>query len=153
MPYYNSGKRDLLQGAVSLSADAVNGLLRVILVSGSYTPDIDAHTRYRDVSAHEVNVADPGRIVNYFAGGQALSASVSFTTDTTNDRGTFDAADLTWVTATIAARYAIILKQRNGGSDKENDNLVTYIDFGSTQSSSSGNFAIQWHANGILGLA
>lgn len=153
MAYYNSGKRDILEGAVSLSADATNGLVRAILLSASYTPDIDAHTRYRDISAHEVHVADPGRIVNYFAGGQALSASVSFTTDNTNDRGTFDAGNLTWPTSTIGARYCAIVKVRNNGLDKQNDNLINVFDFGSTQSSSSGDFTLTWSVNGILGLA
>lgn len=152
MPFYNSGKRELLDGSISVSADAVQGKLFVILVSASYTPSIDSHTRYGDVSAHEVNVADPGRIVGYSAGGQALSASVAFATDNTNDRGTFDAADLTWASSTISARYAIILKIRNSGTNKELDNLVAYIDFGSTQSSSNGNFTLQWNASGILGI-
>lgn len=152
MPFYNSGKRDVLEGAVSLSADAAAGRLFCILVSGSYSPDIDAHFRYGSVSAHEVNVADPGRTVGYNAGGLALSASVAFATDTTNDRGTFDAADVTWASSTIAARYAVIVKIRNAGANKELDNLVAFIDFGSTQSSSNGNFSIQWNSSGILAL-
>lgn len=150
MPLYNSYKIDTMTGGVVLSADAAAGLLRVILVSGSYTGDIDAHTRYRDVSAAEISVADPGRTVGYFSGGQAISASVTFTQDNTNDRGVFAAANNTWTSSTITARYAVILKQRASGLNKDLDNLVGYIDFGSNQSSSNGSFTIQWNASGII---
>lgn len=151
MPLYNSFKSDTMTGAVVLSADAVAGLLRVILVSASYTGDIDTHTRYRDVSAHEITVADPGRITGYVTGGQAISAGLSFTVDTSNDRSAFDSStDNAWPTSTISARYAVILKQRASGANKENDNLVGYIDFGSTQSSSNGTFTIQWNSSGII---
>lgn len=148
MPLYNSFKKDQLTGAVSLSADAVLGVLRVILVSASYTPNIDTHTRYGDVSAHEINVA--GSPTGYPAGGQAISGSLQFTVDTTNDRATFDAADNTWSSATITARYAVIVKVRSSGLNKENDNLIGYVDFGSDQSSSNGNFTIQWNSVGVI---
>jgi hypothetical protein len=152
MPCYNSYKYDTLTGAISLSADAAANKIAVILLSASYTPDIDAHTRYGNISAHEVNIADPGRIVGYVAGGQILSAG-AFAVDNTNDRGTWDnTADTTWATSTIGARYAVIVKIRNGGLNKELDNLISYFDFGSTQSSSSGNFTLQYNANGILAI-
>lgn len=152
MPFYNSYKVDTLTGAISLSADCAANRIAVILLSATYTPNIDSHTRYRDVSAHEINVTDPGRIVGYSAGGQVLSAA-SFSVDNANDRGLWDnTSDITWATSTIGARYAVIVKIRNSGLNKENDNVVAYFDFGSTQSSSSGNFTIQWDALGIAAL-
>lgn len=153
MPCYNSYKYDTLTGAISLSADAAANKIAVILLSASYTPDIDAHTRYGNISAHEINVADPGRTVGYSAGGQILSAG-AFAVDNSNDRGTWDnTADITWASSTITARYAALVKIRSSGLNKELDNLIAYIDFGSNQSSSSGNFTIQWNASGILALS
>ncbi len=152
MPVFNSYKCDLLTGAVSLSADAALGLIKVILVSASWTPDIDVHTRYRDVSAHEVSVTGPIATA-YVAGGQAVSASQTFTVDTTDDEGVWDSgADITWASSTITARYLVLVKVRSAGLSKENDNLIGYIDFGSNQSSSNGNFTIQWAAEGILNV-
>lgn len=125
------------------------GLIKVILLSASYTGNIDSHTRYRDVSAHEVSVTGP-IAVGYVAGGQAVSGSLVFAVDNTNDRATIDAADITWPSSTIAARYAVLVKIRASGANKENDNLVGYLDFGSTQSSSNGNFTISWNSVGII---
>lgn len=150
MPLYNSFKRDQLTAAIALSADSNNGLIHVILLSASYTGNLDSHTRYGDISAHEINVADPGRIVGYPAGGQAISASLTFTQDNTNDRGAWDAADITWASSTITARYAALVKVRNNGLDKQNDNLIGYIDFGADRSSSNGNFTIQWDSLGVM---
>jgi hypothetical protein len=147
MPLYNSFKADLLGGAVGVSADAAGGTLRVLLLSASYTPDVDTHTRYSDLSAHEVNLHGA---TGYAAGGLALSGSLAITFDTTNDRGYFDAADVTWGSSTITARYLAIVKVRAAGVNKNLDNLVGYIDFGSNQSSSNGNFTLQWNASGIL---
>lgn len=153
MPCYNSYKGDIMTGAISISGDAAANQIAVILVSASYTPNIDSHTRYSDVSAHEINVADPGRIVNYNAGGQILSAG-AFLVDNANDRATWDNTDdTTWANSTITARYAVIVKVRNNGLNKENDNLLAYIDFTENKLSSSGNFTIQWHPNGILATA
>jgi hypothetical protein len=150
MPVYNIGKYDMMRGQISVSADASAKSLFVILLSASYTGDIDAHTRYRDLSAHEISVADPGRTVGYSSGGQCLSGTPVCTVDNTNDWAKFDADDITWVSSTITARYLAIVKIRAAGANKENDNILGYIDFGSNQSSSNGNFTIQWNTNGIL---
>ncbi len=108
--------------------------------------------RYGDVSAHELNIADPGRTVGYFAGGQAISGALVYTQDNTNDLGSWDAADITWTSSTITARYAVIVKVRSNGLNKELDNLIGYIDFGSNQSSSNGSFTLQWNTVGVLAL-
>ncbi len=146
----NVFKVDSMTGAVVLSADAVNNKnIFVILLSASYTPDIDAHVRYRDCSAHEVNITGPVA-TGYSAGGQCMSASNTFTQDNSNDRAAWDSADITWTSSTITARYAAIVKIRAAGLNKELDNLIGIVDFGSNQSSSNGSFTIQWNANGVL---
>lgn len=150
MPFYNSFKGDVMTGAINLSADTVMGAgatIKVVLLSASYTPDIDAHTRYSSISAHEISLADPGRTVGYTGGGLWLSG-VTFSIDNSNDRAALDASDSTWPNATITARYAAIVKVRGGHGNF--DNLLGYIDFGSNQSSSNGNFTISWNALGVM---
>ena len=52
---------------------------------------------------------------------------------------------MSWTSSTITARYAKIY------DDTTND-LVALIDFGQDESSSNGNFDINWHTDGILHL-
>lgn len=52
------------------------------------------------------------------------------------------AANVSWTTSTITARYAKIY------DDTTND-LVFLVDFGQDESSSNGNFDINWNADGI----
>ena len=120
---FNSFKRDIQSGAIDLDTDTI----KVMLVTSSYTPDIDAHDKRDDITNE---VAGTG----YSAGGASL-ANKSVTADNTNDRGVFDADDLTWGSSTITARGAVIYKSRGGASSA--DELIAYIDFGSDKSSSS----------------
>mgnify|MGYP000647426247 FL=1 len=81
-----------------------------------------------------------------------MSASNVFAVDNTNDRATWDSADISWLSSTITARYAAIVKIRSGGANKDLDNLIGIIDFNSDQSSSNGTFTIQWNSIGVLSL-
>lgn len=113
-----------------------------MLVTSTYTPDQDAHTKRSDVT-NEVSGT------GYSAGGAAL-AGKAVTVDNTDNEGVFDANDLTWSTSTITARGAVLYKARGGVSSA--DELICYIDFGSDKSSTAGNFTLQWAAEGILNL-
>ena len=92
---YNSFKRDIANGSIDLDTDTIN----VMLVTSSYSPTIDTHTKRSDITNEVTGTG-------YTAGGQAL-ASKTVTADNTNDRAAFDAADVTWTTATITARGAV----------------------------------------------
>ena len=83
------------------------------------------------------------------AGGASL-ANKAVTQDNTNNKGVFDADDVTWSTSTITARGAVLYKSTGTASTSA---LICYIDFGSDKSSAGGNFTIQWNASGILTLA
>lgn len=135
---YNSFKRDIMNGAIDLDTDTI----KVALVTSSYSPNIDSHTKFSDIT-NEVSGT------GYTAGGAALASKV-VSVDNTDDEGVFDAADLTWSTSTITARGAVIYKSRGGASSA--DELICYIDFGSDQISSAGDFIIAWAAEGILNL-
>lgn len=135
---YNSFKKDIMNGNIDLDTDTI----KVMLVTSTYTPDQDAHTKRSDVT-NEVSGT------GYSAGGAAL-ANKAVTQDNTDNEGVFDADDLTWSSSTITARGAVLYKSRGGASSA--DELIAYIDFGSDKVSSSGNFTITWNAEGILNL-
>lgn len=135
---YNSFKRDIQNGAIDLDTDTI----KVMLVTSSYTADQDAHTKRSDIT-NEVSGT------GYTAGGSALANKV-VSADNTDNEGVFDADDLTWTTATITARGAVLYKSRGGASSA--DELICYIDFGADKISTAGNFTITWDAEGILNL-
>jgi hypothetical protein len=136
---YNSFKKKALQGLVALDTDTID----VALVKSTYTPNIDTDTFWSDVSANEATGT------GYTAGGAAL-ASKALTVDTANDLVKFTAADTSWPSSTVTARYAVIYKNTGTASTSP---LIGYIDFGADKTTSGDTFYIQWDAtNGILKL-
>ncbi len=135
---YNSFKRDIMNGAIDLDSDTI----KVLLVTSSYSPNIDAHTKRSDLTNEVTGTG-------YSAGGSAL-ASKAVTADNTNDLGKFDADDVTWTGSTITARGAVLYKSHGGASSA--DELICYFDFTADKSSSAGDFVLQFSANGILAL-
>lgn len=63
----------------------------------------------------------------------------------------FDAADISWSTATVTARYGVIY-DRTPGSDATRP-LFALIDFDSNVSSTAATFSVQFPAQGIAYLA
>lgn len=141
---YNSFKgraldaTDVVATNIVLSSDTI----KLSLHSSSYTPDIDADEFFDDVD-NEVGASG-----SYSAGGGTLTVSCS--TDDTDNEGVFDATDVSFTSATITARYAIIYKSTGTAATSP---LVCYIDFGSNYTSTAGTFAITFAAEGIINLA
>jgi hypothetical protein len=136
---FNVLKTALVTGDINLATDT----LKVILVAAAYTPNVDTHEDYADVT-NEIPTGG-----GYTLGGQTL-AGVTVLTDLPNDRAALDANDVTWAASTItAARGAIIYKDTGVPATSK---LITYIDFGTDKSSSGGDFTIAWDATGILRL-
>ncbi len=134
----NSFKKHIMNGGIDLDTDTI----KVMLLSSSHTQDQDNHEFIDDVSANEVSGT------GYSAGGATLG-SKTVTQDNTDDEGVFDAADVTWGSSTITARYAAIYKDTGTPSTSP---IIAIIDFGENKTSSAGNFTIQWNAEGILNL-
>ena len=126
-----------MNGGIDLDTDTI----KVALVTSAYTPDADTHEDFADVT-NEVSGT------GYTAGGATL-ANAAVTADNTDDEGVFDADDVVWSDSTITARGAVVYKSTGTASTSL---LICYIDFGSDQSSSSGNFTITWNSEGILNL-
>lgn len=122
--------------------DLVNDTIKIMLVTSAYTPNADTHTTRADVTNEVTGTG-------YTAGGATL-ASKAVTQDNTDDEGVWDAADVTWASSSITARGAV-LYQSNGGASS-GDPLIAYIDFSTDQTSSSGDFTIQWATEGIINI-
>lgn len=122
---YNSCLEDEARGSIDFDTDT----FKVMLVSSSYAPNKDTHTKRSDVT-NEVSGT------GYTAGGSA--SGVTVTKDIVNDRVDVAFAAVTWPTASITARAAVIYKSRGGASSA--DELVAYVDFGADITSTGANF-------------
>jgi hypothetical protein len=131
---------NFLLKALNKEVDFDSDTIKVALLTSSYTPDQDAHDYFNDVSTYEVSGT------GYTAGGNTLASKTA-----TYDAGTnvivLDAADTTWSSSTITARYAVVYDSTGTAATSA---LIGYVDFGSDQSSTNGNFTITWDATGIV---
>lgn len=136
---YNNFKERVMEGAFNLTADTI----MMSLVAG-YTPDIDTHTAWNTTSAPgSLEFAATG---NYTA---ATLASLAVTQDNTNDRGVFDAADVTWSSLNLGASsaspsHAVLWKDHATATDE----LICYWEV--TTASNGGNYTLQFNTAGII---
>lgn len=132
---------NFLAKALNKEVDWDSDTIKVALLTSSYTPNQDTHDYFDDVSAYEVSGT------GYSAGGQTLG-SKTVTYDSANNVIVLDAADVTWSSSTITARYAVVYD--DSGATAASKALIGYVDFSSDQSSTNGNFTITWDATGIV---
>jgi len=130
-----------LAKALNKEVDWDSDTIKVALLTSSYTPNQDTHDYFDDVSAYEVSGT------GYTTGGQTLG-SKTVTYDAANNVIILDAADTTWSSSTITARYAVVYD--DSGATAASKALIGYVDFSSDQSSTNGNFTITWDATGIV---
>ena len=130
-----------LSQALNKEIDWDTDTIKVALLTNSYTPDQDAHNYYDDVVANEVSGT------GYTAGGNTLANKTNTYNSGTNVI-VLDADDTTWSSSTITARYAVVYDATPATNATKP--LIGYVDFGSDQSSSNGNFTITWDATGIV---
>lgn len=130
-----------LQQALNKEIDWDTDTIKVALLSNAYTPDQDAHNYFDDVVANEVTGT------GYTQGGITLANKTNTYNSATNVI-VLDADDVTWSSSTITARYAIVYDA--SPATNATRPLIGYVDFGSDQSSSNGNFTITWDATGIV---
>jgi hypothetical protein len=130
-----------LSQALNKEIDWDTDTIKVALLTNSYTPDQDAHNYLDDVVANEVSGT------GYTAGGNTLANKTNAYNSATNVI-VLDADDTTWSSSTITARYAVVYDATPATNATRP--LIGYVDFGSDQSSSNGNFTITWDATGIV---
>lgn len=128
------------------SWDAVHNLasggntLKITLHTG-YTPDIDAHTVWADVSGTEYGTGS-----GYTAGGKTI-ANQDNTVDNANDRSKFDADDVTWTSLgalTPDTPSHAIMWNDSAASDE----LISYWELGTTATDGN-DYVLSFGANGI----
>jgi len=125
-----SFKKELLEGV----HDFENGgdTFKLALYNSSYTGNVATTTVY--TTGNEV-----GNSGTYSAGGGTLLTQATSTDGTT---ALVDWADLSFTSATINARYALIY------NSSESNKACCVLDFGSDQISTNGTFTIQFPAAG-----
>lgn len=135
---YNNFKETVMMELFNLA----NGQDTVELtLHSTYSTDIDAHDQWADVSASEISGS------GYTAGGETI-ANQAVTQDDANDRGKFDADDVTWSscgplsTATPAA--AILWDNSSAG-----DELICAWTLGTT-ATNGGDYTLAFGATGII---
>lgn len=124
---YNSAIDDMARGAIDFDTDT----FKIMLVTSSYTPDKDTHTKRSNVT-NEISGT------GYTTGGAAIACTV--TKDTANDKVTLSFAATSWASSTITARAAVVYKSRGGASSA--DELVLYNDFDADVSTTNGTFTV-----------
>lgn len=113
--------------------------IKVALTTATYTPNQDTHDFFNDVTNEVVGTG-------YTAGGATLGTK-SVTYDTASDQVRLDAADTTWGSSTITARYAVVYKDTGTASTSP---LMALVDFGADVSTTAGTFQITWDPTGIV---
>lgn len=114
--------------------------LKVMLCTSSYTPNQDTH-QYKSDITNEITGT------GYTATGATLgSVVVAYNTGT--NVYNLDAADTSWSTSTITARYAVVY-DASPASDATRP-LICYVDFGADVSTTAATFQIVWDSAGIV---
>jgi hypothetical protein len=135
-----SFKQEILQGVHDFTASTGNTFkLALYTNSASFTAATTAYTATNEV----------GNSGTYAAGGGTLTNVTPTTSGTT---AFTDFADLSFTTATITARGALIYNDTAAG-----DPSVVVLDFGSDKTSTAGTFTIQFPtadaSNAIIRIA
>lgn len=137
---YYTFKELVMEGTYNLASGG--DTLQVILL-GSYTPDLAAHTQYGHVSGSEYNTG-----AGYTSKGETLAGQDVTLTDAT---GTFDATDLTWANlgplSPAHPTHAVMFSDTPA-----NDPLMAYWETSGTAPNGA-NWTLQWGPSGIIILA
>jgi hypothetical protein len=122
--------------AFNKEIDLDTDTIKVALATSTYTPSQTTHDYFNDITNEVTGTG-------YTAGGATLASKTVTTSSLTF---TFDAADTSWASSTITARYAIIYVSTGTASTSA---LIAYVDFGADVVSSGAAFSITWDATGI----
>jgi hypothetical protein len=136
---YGSFPAKLANKEIDFDTDTI----KVALCTSSYTPAQDTHDYFNDITNEITGTG-------YTAGGATLGSKTVTYTSGTNTQA-FDAADTTWTTSTLTARYAIIYDATPGTA--ATNPLIGYVDFGGDVSTTADTFTIAWNAGGIFTIA
>lgn len=127
--WYGNGLLKAVTGAIDFDTDT----FKLLLTSSGYTPNQDTHD-FRDDVTNEVGASG-----SYSAGGATLTGgAVTYDAATNEVRITW--SDVSFTSATITARTAVIYKSRGGASSA--DELVAYCTDSGDVTSTAGTFTV-----------
>lgn len=136
---YPLGWLNVFQAPIDIEAST----LKLALATTTYTPNIDTHDFYNDLT-NELATAN-----GYTAGGVTLTG-VAMTYDTATDQIRLDFADPSWTfSSSVTWRYGIVYIDTAGASTT--DPLLLLLDWGSSQTV-SGVYTITVDATGIYAI-
>ena len=137
-----SFKQELLQGDHDFGTSGHTFKLAMYDNNASFTAATTAYTTTNEVTG-----------TGYTAGGGTLTNVAPSTSGTT---ALTDFSDLTFSTATVTARGALIYNTTTGGGSSTTDTVVV-LDFGGDKTSTAGDFTIQFPtadaSNAIIRIA
>lgn len=134
----NSFKKKLMEGSI----DLVNDTIKFMLLTSTHVINADTHEFIDDVSVNEVSGT------GYTAGGATLGTK-TVTQDNTDDEGVFDAADISWPSSSITARYGVLYKDTGTPATSP---IIGVFDFGEDKTSDAGDFNVTINAEGLLNI-
>lgn len=135
---YGLAQQSLANKEIDWDTDTI----KVMLCTSTYVPNQDTH-RYKSDVTNEVTGT------GYTAGGATLTSCTATYTAATNVL-MLDAADASWASSTITARYAVVY-DATPATDATRP-LICWVDFGADVSSTAATFTITWDAAGIVTL-
>lgn len=138
---YGLGMVKVISGSINFTGDSI----KCALVASTYTPNQDTHEFWDEVEPDEVSGT------NYDAGGVALTGKSISTYNTTTNTVAWLADSPSWTSlgesgTPVEARYAVFYKWTGTASTSP---LLSYIDFGTTQSAEGDNVSVIIPASGI----
>lgn len=126
--------------------DLDTDVLYAMLCTSLYTPSQGTH-RYKS------DVTNEASGTGYTAGGVALNLPGAVTVTKSGNTVTLDAPDTAWPDSTVTGRYLVIYGVPAGGATDATKPLISYVDFGSDVSTTSGTFQSVWNSSGILAVS
>jgi hypothetical protein len=144
---YNKFRAGLLQGSYNLTTMVI----KVLLATNTYSPDIDAHG-YRGSISMTANLEIGGS--GYSTGGLTLSGP-NVQQDNTAEQGRLYGTAIVWTPLTAGSiKYAVLWG--SSGLGVYSGPLICALDLGTDSSTSNfwavtaGTFQVTWAATGIL---
>lgn len=135
--WYGKGLMNVMTGTVDLNTDT----FKIMLTTSAYTPDQDTH-EFRSSVTNEVGASG-----SYSAGGGTITGvSVSYDAASNEVRMVWD--DLSFTSATITARTAVLYKSRGGAASA--DELVAYCTESGDVSSTASTFTVDVPTTAVL---
>lgn len=133
--FYNNGKGELMKANIDLESDTI----KLAFMATTYTPDIDAHVYWSDISGSLASGTT----------SQTLG-SKTVTVDNTNNRAEFDAANVSLSPITTSTDKFVLYKDTGNAATSQ---LICCVDIAEgTLSPVDGTLSVTFNAEGIFAI-